>query len=410
MAGEDWTDDELRACVEAYIEMLLLEERGAPYNKSDFRRRLLAGPLRGRTTSEQRMQNISSIMRDLGRGWIAGYKPLSNIGTGTAARLNAIVLTCLEESRTPKPLRAPIAVPARRTMPPTGYWMLVCNPDQWDARKWLMIGESRLLYRVNDHNENELQVGDLGFIWVKGTGKKGVNPNGPSVFAIVEAVSKPKVQADPDVRGYQNTRDATNVVLRAEFRIVANLVRSPVLASSLPGDADFDILRKALQFSTIPVTRQAFAGLWKLSGASSANLDAERLAETKSGVEQLERQADGATPERKERLSKYIERGTIGNAVKEKLGHRCQVCEAQGAPSIAFIKKGGLPYAEAHHVQPVSLLLAGTLGAANIMVLCPNHHRQAHYGDVIVDRYETDCWWVTIDGKSHRIERGGLGL
>ena len=56
----DWTDEELEACLQAYLEMLGNEIAGQTYNKAEFNRKLRAGPLGGRSRSsiEFRMQNI----------------------------------------------------------------------------------------------------------------------------------------------------------------------------------------------------------------------------------------------------------------------------------------------------------------------------------------------------------------
>jgi hypothetical protein len=68
----------------------------------------------------------------------------------------------------------------------------------------------------------------------------------------------------------------------------------------------------------------------------------------------------------------------------------------------------GQPYAEAHHVQPAPLLLAGSLGEGNIMVLCPNHHRQAHYGNFSVTEEREAEWVVALDGKKLNVPRTKL--
>ncbi|WP_442865011.1 HNH endonuclease [Bosea sp. NBC_00550] len=95
----------------------------------------------------------------------------------------------------------------------------------------------------------------------------------------------------------------------------------------------------------------------------------------------------------------------MGDKVKVARGHRCQICEATGLHPHTFAKRDGSRYAEAHHVQPVSKLIAGSLGEQNIMVLCPNHHRQAHYGDFEVVEENAGDWNVSIDGVRLSIDR-----
>ncbi|MCA0902961.1 hypothetical protein [Qipengyuania aquimaris] len=112
-------------------------------------------------------------------------------------------------------------------------------------------------------------------------------------------------------------------------------------------------------------------------------------------------------PEVRTRVSKQIERGPIGNRLKKLNGYRCQLCEALGHDPIGFVKTGGEPYVEAHHVTPVSELELGSLGAGNIMIVCANHHRQMHYGNVEVTRNDLE-FLVRIDGAELKIKRFAL--
>lgn len=92
--------------------MLRAELNQQPYNKSEVRRALLAGPLKGRTTSEQRMQNISAVLEQMKRPWIPGYKPLGNIGRHSRMRLEAAIRRVEEGApfpRFPPPAPSPTA-------------------------------------------------------------------------------------------------------------------------------------------------------------------------------------------------------------------------------------------------------------------------------------------------------------
>ncbi|MCR2835299.1 hypothetical protein [Parerythrobacter lacustris] len=65
-------------------------------------------------------------------------------------------------------------------------------------------------------------------------------------------------------------------------------------------------------------------------------------------------------PEVREKVSKQIERGSIGQKLKKLNGYRCQLCEVLGHDPISFVKANGEPYVEAHHVTPVSELQLGS--------------------------------------------------
>ena len=52
---------------------------------------------------------------------------------------------------------------------------------------------------------------------------------------------------------------------------------------------------------------------------------------------------------------------------------KCEFCDASG-----FQLPDGRMFLETHHVIP--LAKGGTDGVTNVVALCPNHHREAHYG------------------------------
>ncbi|MDQ0125925.1 5-methylcytosine-specific restriction protein A [Pseudomonas lini] len=78
----DWSDAEIQAAVDAYLSMLSREQSGQTVNKAHENRVLREGALAGRTKGsvEFRMQNISTVLVELGRDRIVGYKPAKNVG------------------------------------------------------------------------------------------------------------------------------------------------------------------------------------------------------------------------------------------------------------------------------------------------------------------------------------------
>lgn len=86
-----WTDEELRASVVAYRDMqrrLDAGERG--FMKSvylDLSRRFERTP----SSFELRMQNISAVLRVMGRRWIEGLKPAKHVGANVSARIEALI-------------------------------------------------------------------------------------------------------------------------------------------------------------------------------------------------------------------------------------------------------------------------------------------------------------------------------
>ncbi|MDX8540087.1 HNH endonuclease signature motif containing protein [Mesorhizobium abyssinicae] len=400
MATIEWTTDELAAAVEAYLQMRELEHRGEKYNKAAIQRMLVAGPIASRTSTEHRMQNISHVLSLMGLPWIEGYKPLPNVGSRTVEALQSIIRTYMAADAAPLPMYPPVAAETSRKLPPTGYWMFVCNRKVWDGEAWLRAPEDTLLYKVSDHNHAEVQAGDLGVLRINARrGNRAAAPVPASVYAVVEVLDAPRLQSDASGSHYSDKSDAEAVTWRAPLKLLGNLVEKPVAVDDLPDDGEFVHFRMPLMTSTIPISRRAFSEVYHRAGLTRPNLTDEQKAATPAGIKMLELEASKADPIRRSRISKYIERGPIGRKVKEIRGCRCQICEALGFEPIAFHRKNGMPFAEAHHVQPVSLLMPGTLGASNVMVLCPNHHRQAHLGNFEVLEDGRHHWRISIDGR-----------
>lgn len=91
--AKPWSDEELKACVMAYQEMLKLVQEGKSLNKTEYKKRLLDQALKDRTSGsyEMRMGNISAVMRLLGKSILPGYQPLKNVGANITNRLIDII-------------------------------------------------------------------------------------------------------------------------------------------------------------------------------------------------------------------------------------------------------------------------------------------------------------------------------
>ncbi len=122
------------------------------------------------------------------------------------------------------------------------------------------------------------------------------------------------------------------------------------------------------------------------------------------GINELENiMIDLSSPIVKERVSKYIERGAIANKIKKLTNYKCLICSKMGETPYSFRKKDGEYYIETHHVIPVSE--KGSLGIANLITLCANHHRQMHYGNVELLEDTEKYFKFKIDGKQIIIEK-----
>jgi hypothetical protein len=94
--GESWSDVEVEAVVSDYLHMLMLEQSGQRYSKTEHRNQLQS-KLDGRSDGsiELKHQNISAILLEIGCPWIVGYKPRKNYQKALYER----VLNRLESDR-----------------------------------------------------------------------------------------------------------------------------------------------------------------------------------------------------------------------------------------------------------------------------------------------------------------------
>lgn len=79
--SENWTEEELRASVECYVEMHRLEAKGKPFTKKSYYVALANRFGRTVKSYEYRMQNISYVYSLQGRHWVSGLKPARNVGS-----------------------------------------------------------------------------------------------------------------------------------------------------------------------------------------------------------------------------------------------------------------------------------------------------------------------------------------
>lgn len=95
--GLGWTDEELKASVASYREMMLLEAAGKHYVKAHYYRQLASRFNRVEGAFERRMQNISYLLESRGLEWLQGLKPQENIGAGIEPRLLAFLEELIAE-------------------------------------------------------------------------------------------------------------------------------------------------------------------------------------------------------------------------------------------------------------------------------------------------------------------------
>jgi len=117
-----------------------------------------------------------------------------------------------------------------------------------------------------------------------------------------------------------------------------------------------------------------------------ANVDydvGKKTSLLEAGIEALDvlrslnsRYANIQPRERAKKIQNHLDRGSaVTKALKSLLGAKCQVCGWMG-----FKKKNGEDFIEAHHIVQLSEKKEGSLCTENVVLLCPNCHREIHYG------------------------------
>lgn len=89
--SDNWTEEELRAAVEAYVHMHSDEANGIPFVKKKIYSDLADRFGRTEKSFEYRMQNISYVYSLMGREWVSGLKPAKNVGANNAALIERII-------------------------------------------------------------------------------------------------------------------------------------------------------------------------------------------------------------------------------------------------------------------------------------------------------------------------------
>ncbi|MBO4295364.1 MAG: HNH endonuclease [Desulfovibrio sp.] len=88
----NWTPEETRQAVYAYLYMLDKERAGEAYSKTQIRRALQERLSRRSPSSlERRFQNISAVLAEDGKTFVKGYLPLANVGRGVASVIRKVV-------------------------------------------------------------------------------------------------------------------------------------------------------------------------------------------------------------------------------------------------------------------------------------------------------------------------------
>lgn len=89
--SEEWSDEELKAAVAAYLEMFNKYKRGRGFVKKEYYKELAETYGRSVKAFEYRMQNISHVFCLMNRPFLPGLKPKQNVGQRNIERIRAMI-------------------------------------------------------------------------------------------------------------------------------------------------------------------------------------------------------------------------------------------------------------------------------------------------------------------------------
>lgn len=301
-------------------------------------------------------------------------------------------------------------------------WTFFSNPKYWYVDDFLNSDKatSELYYSINKDHREKFKIGDKGVIRVGRDSRNKSELSGKEkmksgIYAIVKVMSMPEFTKDNDSEFYANKDDINIEKWRVKIKIIENLIDSPIIfneKNKVELEED-KYLISGFQRSTMPLKEDVFYIILKLINLNTNSninkyeeiIDIEGLGNSITGIELLNEMYEHTTIEQKERLVKVIERGKIATKIKEHLKFKCQICESLGQNPYSFKKKNGEYYVETHHIIPVSDYKHSKLSVDNLICLCPNHHREVHYGNVTIINNNDEYIEYNLDGITVKIDK-----
>ena len=296
------------------------------------------------------------------------------------------------------------------------YWVFVCNPRKWAIDRFLRSEIEHDTWGVRPSDKDRFAPGQLAIVRV-GIDQRAVKElNGSprlvsGIYALcqVESSAFPASGANDRFWAPSEKRDAGWPTV--QVRYLRSYLGRPLAIGRLRAEAPglSRLVLNGFQASSFPISAEDFRTVMTLLDEDLDTLPSPAAPSqiTTGTLAAIEEKYRHASPEVKQKLSRTIERGLVGAHVKRAAGFQCQLCTALGRDAAGFLKRNGEFYVEAHHVMPVSAGEVGSLAASNIMVLCANHHRQMHYGQVGVSIQAT-TFNVTVEGATVSLPRFGI--
>ncbi len=101
--------------------------------------------------------------------------------------------------------------------------------------------------------------------------------------------------------------------------------------------------------------------------------------------------SEGVAKKKESKISAYERSPKVRSGALSRASGKCEWCGEAG-----FKTKSGSIYLETHHIQPLSE--GGEDNEQNVIALCPNHHREAHFSE---DHLELKKQLVKLRSTAH---------
>ncbi|WP_421199661.1 HNH endonuclease [Aeromonas enteropelogenes] len=137
---DNWTTEELRAAVAAYLEMHGKAQRGERFVKKRYYRELAEQFGRTDKSFEFRMQNISYVFEQMGLGWVSGLKPAKHVGSRTMAILEGLIR---DLAPLPEPSAPETNVPQGVQAPQAHYRTTSRHERSQSVREWVLTNAAQ---------------------------------------------------------------------------------------------------------------------------------------------------------------------------------------------------------------------------------------------------------------------------
>jgi HNH endonuclease len=183
-----------------------------------------------------------------------------------------------------------------------------------------------------------------------------------SISAVLSRIQEYRlIGEEAFLREYANGRGAKSTWISYEGELFPSkaIFRAAFLPTKLPSTFQTS--------DTYVFTRELGLELVRIEGGV--------LETSRSAIEDLDELSGTEAPVRRAYAGeRFVRNGKIRSAVLRRADGRCEHCGVAG-----FKTQSGNIYLETHHV--ISLAKQGPDMLDNVIALCANHHREAHFGE-----------------------------